>query len=201
MTDKLAALLAKIKVLEHELLAEIQKKQTQFGYTIREKKVRFTAVVKAHNKKLAMKWARYIHESTFFSLLSAPVIWSCLFPVLLMDVVCTFYQFFCFPIYGIPKVRRADYIVIDRHKLGYLNFFERLNCAYCGYVNGFLAYATEIAGRTEQYWCPIKHALHLKTTHSRYQKFFDYGDAEQYHQRLEQMRQDFEDLKKETDGQ
>jgi hypothetical protein len=108
------------------------------------------------------------------------------------------YQFVCFPAYGIPKVRRRDYIVLDRHNLRYLNSIERLNCAYCGYVNGAIAYVQEIAGRTEQHWCPIKHAVRLKTMHSRYSRFLDYGDAEEYQQRIEKVRRDFEDLKTET---
>ena len=108
----------------------------------------------------------------------------------------TAYQFICFPAYGIPKVRRRDYIALDRHKLAYLNSMEKFNCAYCSYVNGLLAYVSEIAGRTEQYWCPIKHALRLKTTHSRYQHFIDYGDAEGYRRRIEEIRRDFNDLPK-----
>jgi hypothetical protein len=106
------------------------------------------------------------------------------------------YQFICFPAYGIPKVRRRDYIILDRQKLHYLNSMERLNCAYCGYVNGATAYVQEIAGRTEQHWCPIKHAVRFKIMHSRYQHFLDYGDAEQYRKRIEEVRRDFEDLKK-----
>jgi len=58
-----------------------------------------------------------------------------------------------------------------------------------------LAYAQEIAGRAEQHWRPIKHAMKLKTIHSRYQKFFDYGDAEQYRKRIDEVRTAFEDLK------
>lgn len=53
----------------------------------------------------------------------------------------------------------------------------------------------EIAGRTEQYWCPIKHAMRLKTMHSRYPHFLDYGDAEEYRKRIEQVWRDFEDVK------
>ncbi len=96
----------------------------------------------------------------------------------------------------VPQVRRRDYIVMDRRLLKYLNPLERLNCGYCEYTNGVLAYVQEIAGRTEQYWCPIKHAIGLKTRHSRYSHFLDFGDAEQYRQRIEQVRRDFEDLRK-----
>jgi hypothetical protein len=57
-------------------------------------------------------------------------------------------------VYRIPRVRRAEYLVVDRHHLQYLNGIERMNCLYCGYGNGVLAYAVEVAARTEQYWCP-----------------------------------------------
>jgi len=43
--------------------------------------------------------------------------------------------------------------------------------------------------RTEQYFCPIKHARKILGTHSRYERFLDYGDANDYEQRLEQYRQ------------
>lgn len=34
------------------------------------------------------------------------------------DLLVTFYQWTCFPVYGIAKVMRGDYIVFDRHHLG-----------------------------------------------------------------------------------
>ena len=64
---------------------------------------------------------------------------------------------------------------MDRRKLAYLNSIEKFNCVYCEYVNGLIAYVQEIAGRTEQYWCPIKHAMRVKSMHSRYRHFLDYG--------------------------
>jgi hypothetical protein len=54
----------------------------------------------------------------------------------------------------------------------------------------------EIAGRTPQYWCPIKHAIGLTTRRSWYSRFLDFGDAEQYRQRIEKVRRDFEDIRK-----
>ena len=196
MSDKFSMLLEQIHGLERELVDEIHKKEQHFGYEVREKKVYFTEAVNAEHKKLTKSLASYLKDANVFSILTAPFIWSCLIPILLMDAVMSLYQFVCFPIYGIPKVRRSEYVVLDRFKLGYLNRFEKLNCLYCEYANGAIAYVQEIAGRTEQYWCPIKHAMRMKTMHSRYQKFFDYGDAEQYRRRLEEVRQSFEDLKK-----
>ncbi|MBI3418402.1 MAG: hypothetical protein HY043_24190 [Verrucomicrobia bacterium] len=196
MNDKLNTLFAKIKELEHELLTEMREKEHKFGYEVRENKVRFQEVVAAQHQKIAKNMARYLKDAKLFSIVTAPVIWFCIVPVVFMHLVADAYQFICFPIYGIPKVRRQDYIVMDRRRLHYLNSMERFNCVYCEYVNGLLAYVQEIAARTEQYWCPIKHAMSLKTRHSRYQHFMDYGDAENYRQRIEAVRRDFDDLKK-----
>ena len=65
-------------------------------------------------------------------------------------------------------MRRRDYFVFDRHHLAYLNAIEKLNCAYCSYANGLVAYVREIAGRTEQFWCPIKHARRAIGAHAHY---------------------------------
>ena len=51
-----------------------------------------------------------------------------------------------------------------------------------------LAYVREVAARTEQYWCPIKHAHEVPAPHTRYHLFFDYGDAEGYRHGLVALR-------------
>jgi hypothetical protein len=76
---------------------------------------------------------------------------------------------------------------MDRHSLSYLNPIEKVNCVYCGYFKGLIAYVQEIAARTEQFWCSIKHARKLAGFHKRYHKFFDYGDHQAYRQKLEQF--------------
>ncbi|MHB8809084.1 MAG: hypothetical protein ACYC9M_03595 [Desulfobulbaceae bacterium] len=65
---------------------------------------------------------------------------------------------------------------------------------YCSYFNGLIAYVQEIAARTEQYWCPIKHARKTGIRHSRYQHFLEYGDAKAFKECIEKIRRDFEDL-------
>jgi len=94
----------------------------------------------------------------------------------------------CFPIYGISRVHRRAYFAIDRRQLAYLNGIEKINCTFCSYANGFIAYTREVAARTEQYWCPIKHARAIRAPHARYQLFFDYGDAEGYRHQLGALR-------------
>lgn len=137
---------------------------------------------------------RYLQHSRVLVVLSAPLIYLCLIPFLLLDLLISIYQVACFPLYGIRKVRRGDYLVFDRARLLYLNGLERLNCLYCSYANGLIVYVAEIVGRTEQHWCPIKHAHQVTTQHSRYSSFLPYGDATASSNRLEEVRSGFRDL-------
>jgi hypothetical protein len=197
MSDTLDNLLGKMRRLEKEMNAALQRTELEFDFEVRKRRVHFSTKTKTLHKTFIKRVSRFLLDSSFLTLLTAPVIWGCLIPIVFMDMVGSFYQAICFPIYGIPKVRRSDYIALDRHRLAYLNAIEKLNCDYCGYANGVLAYFSEIAARTEQYWCPIKHALRIKSVHGRYKNFFDYGDAEGYRKRIEEVRRSFKDLETE----
>jgi hypothetical protein len=87
-------------------------------------------------------------------------------------------------------VKRSEYVVLDRGDLPYLNVVQKFNCFYCGYANGVVAYAREIAARTEQYWCPIKHSRRVLAAHERYPRFFEYGDSEAFCRGLEHLREE-----------
>lgn len=195
MNECLDTLLGQVRQLEGEMIGEARKKEHEFCYALRDKKVRFTEAARASHRRHRLGIPGYILHSRFLVLATSPVIWACVVPIALADLVGTLYQTICFPIYGIPKVRRGDYLAFDRHHLAYLNFFEKVNCEYCAYVNGILGYFTEIAARTEQHWCPIKHAGCVKCAHSRYRKFLDYGYAEKYRRQLETLRRSYQDIR------
>jgi len=192
--DRLEKVFAEFREAEKNLVRELQRKQQEFYYEIRRGKVHFTEAARLRQKDFLKRLANFFRDAPLLVLLTTPLIWFCLLPIVFLDLVLTIYQAVCFPIYGIPKARRTDFILLDRRRLAYLNLIEKLNCEYCSYANGIFAYATEVAARTEQYWCPIKHALRMKGVHGRYQYFFDYGDAEGYRTRIEQVRRDFKDL-------
>jgi hypothetical protein len=197
MDNKLQDLIEAIKKLEQELSQEFQKKEAEFYYKVQGKKISFDREVKRQHKRIATKISRYLKDADILNILTIPFIWACLPPALLLDGAVSLFQAVCFPIYKIPKVKRSSYIVIDRYALSYLNGIEKLNCTYCGYFNGLIAYIHEIAGRTEQYWCPIKHARRTNGFHSRYSKFLEYGDAEGYRREIEKVRHAFEDIETE----
>lgn len=105
-----------------------------------------------------MYWRKGYHEKLLSHLFSIPFIWAPLPFFIITDIFIEIYHQVCFPIYGLEKVRRQEYIqIVDRNKLKYLKLREKLGCMYCGYVNGLLLYQKEIAGRTESYWCGVMH--------------------------------------------
>jgi len=194
VSDRLESLLGQMRQLERDLVQETERKAADFCYHVKGRTAHFTDAAREEHRRLRVGFHRYLLHSRFLVVATSPVIWMCALPILLCDIAGTVYQAICFPIYGIPKVRRADYIAFDRHRLTYLNFAEKFNCEYCAYVNGILAYFTEIAARTEQHWCPIKHANCSKCAHSRYRKFVDYGDAEGYRKHAEEIRRSYGDI-------
>lgn len=164
-------------------------------YELRKGEVWFSEEVKREHKKLKTSLVRYVSHSRILAVLTAPFIYACIVPFILLDLFVSTYQTVCFPVYGIPKARRSDYMAIDRNKLRYLNALEGLNCMYCSYANGLLAYVVEIAARTEQHWCPIRHARRIRNAHDRYPHFLPYGDASAYRKQVDKVREDFKDLK------
>jgi len=119
-------------------------------------------------------------------LISIPIIWLPLIPAIILDIIGEIYHRICFPLYGIPYVKRSDYIVFDRHKLKYLRFSNKIGCLYCSYMNGFINYARVIAGLTEIYWCGIKHRSKPGFHEPEHQKnFVPYGDEGAFRKRYQ----------------
>ncbi len=188
MNDRIRELLADIHRLEDELAEEMQNQQSELLYWFEGRKVRFEQSIRQAQRRVRIGVLRWLAGSRPQDVLSAPVIYSLIVPLLLLDGFVSVYQAICFRVYGIPRVSRDRYIALDRHQLDYLNPVEKLNCVYCGYANGLLAYVREIASRTEQYWCPLKHARKVLDPHRRYAQFADFGDFAGYHARQAELR-------------
>lgn len=193
MSYQIDELIRMIRELEEELEQEFNKKREEFQFNIEKKRVRFAEEVAKQQRRLKTGVLRYLAQAQPLHILTAPVIYAGFVPFAFLDLFLWIYQTICFPIYGIPKVRRSEHLVFDRQDLPYLNIIEKFNCFYCSYGNGLMAYAREIAARTEQYWCPIKHARRIKANHDRYPRFFEYGDGESYTKGLERLRKEYED--------
>lgn len=130
----------------------------------------------------------YVLRGDILTIVTAPVIYSLIVPFVIVDVWVSLYQAVCFRAWGVTRVRRREFFSIDRHRLGYLNGLEKVNCVYCSYVNGVIEYVREIAACTEQYWCPIRDWKTAKNRHHRYVHFAPYGDGAAYRKALPSLR-------------
>ncbi len=193
---RLDEILERLKSVQHEFEQEVDrlldKKRQQFSYKLHRGRVIFKQNVRRWHRQQRTGLWRYLYSAPLAFILSAPVIYGMLVPLVFLDLTVTLYQHVCFRIYGVPRVRRNEYLYIDRHYLPYLNLIEKINCLYCGYGNGLIEYSREVIARTEQFWCPIKHARRTPDPHHRTAKFFDYGDADSWKENLEKVRKDWD---------
>ena len=188
MNDELERLFAQIREREAEIERLLDARRARFQYRLARGRAVFEAGVEQAQRRLRQGLWRTIAQAPLRHLALAPVIYAMVIPLAFLDLTMTLYQWTCFTAWGIARVSRRRYVVLDRHRLAYLNAIEKLNCVYCGYGNGVIAYAREITGRTEQYWCPIRHAAPIRDPHPHTRDFVDYGDAEGYRARLADLR-------------
>ena len=122
--------------------------------------------------------------------IATPFLWAMFVPIAFADICIEIYHHVCFPLYRKPLVKRSEYIrLIDRAKLPYLTWPERLGCAYCGYVNGWLHYASALAGESEKYWCAIAHLEERGYKPAEHEKtFLPYGDEKAYNEKFPKSR-------------
>lgn len=158
----------------------LQKSRQKLFEDLKDRRITIDKKLTKTHKKLKVGLIRSFFNAKVRHLLSAPFIYSMIIPIVIVDIWIEIYHNVCFRLYRIPLVKRKDYIVIDRHKLAYLNIVQKMNCIYCGYANGLAAYTKEIFGRTEKYWCPLKHSRELPDPHNHYNDFFEHTDGEGY---------------------
>ena len=188
MIAQLDVLTKKLRSVEAEIEVELTKRREELRFRFENSRIVFEEEVLRVQRAIKVGLVRYLRDAHPLIALSAPVIYSLIIPIALADLWVMAYQAICFPIYKIPKVRRRDYLVFDRHHLAYLNTLEKINCAYCSYCNGAIAFVREVASRTEVYWCPIKHARRVLGPHPYYQGFADFGDAEGFRAKQELLK-------------
>lgn len=195
MNPKISELLNRIQQMELEIELEMKRKRAELQADFEETRVRFEREVLEQQRRFKTGVISYLLTANLMSVLTAPVIYALFIPILLLDLSISVYQHICFRAYGIKRVKRSDYFVFDRAHLAYLNLIEKINCAYCSYGNGVMAYGREVVARTEQYWCPIKHARKIMAAHPYYTGFVDFGDAQSYKDELENLRAELTKLK------
>lgn len=137
------------------------------------------------NTKRADVIAAYLRNT-----IVAPFVYILICPLVMLDILATLFQQVGFRLWRIPQVQRKEFVIVDRYRLDQLNLFQKFNCVYCGYANGVIAYAREIASRTELYWCPIKHEKIAGDPHQRYSGFIEFGEMRDLQRELQLRRRD-----------
>ena len=132
----------------------------------------------ATNHQLGL-WA-LVKRSRPINLITGPMIYSVIVPLLLLDVFVSTYQWLCFPIYQVKPFRRSDYIIFDRQELKYLDWISKFHCTYCAYAVGLIGFVGAVIGATEAYFCPIKHQSKKPAAHPRRYPFMAYEQAEDF---------------------
>ncbi len=194
MKDTIRDILAKIEALNIELREEYDRLANKYGFSFEKNRIRFLeAFQKQHSTYRAPLFWRRITSVNVRQLIAMPFILAMIVPAVFLDICITIYQLCAFPLYGIPKVDRRDYITYERRFLKYLNIQHKIQCLYCSYVNGLFAYAVEIAARTERYWCPIKAAHKPRSSHGWYKEFADYGNPEEWNEKFADGQKAFYD--------
>jgi len=188
MNEKVREIVEEIEVMKLKLAQEIADEESHISYEIHNGYVKFENEVLAKQKKSMKNLFSWFREVPLLHFLVAPVIYAMVIPSVLLDMVIFIYQHVVFRIFKFEFIKRSDYIIFDHQYLGYLNPVEKLNCLYCSYVNGLMQYASAIAGRTELYFCPIKHAKKVASEHKYYDEFLSYGDGEGYQKNLKTLR-------------
>lgn len=197
MNENIRRILVEIARLQDELATVIHEQQEQLHYRIEGSKVRFEENLRRIHHELKTGVFAWLRTSELRNVASAPFIYLMILPLVTLDLFLFVFQSICFPLYRIPKVKRSNYVIIDRHNLGYLNAIEKLNCVYCGYVDGLLCYARQIVSRTEMYWCPIKHARKLLDPHANYALYGDFADGENYRAQAAALRRRLREMESE----
>lgn len=188
MNDRIRHLLKQMASVEEELNQALEDQVLPPSFQLKNKRIKFDRSVRAEQARHKVGFFRWLVSNRPQNLITAPIIYSMIVPLLILDLFVSLYQATCFPIYRISRVDRSDYLVFDRQHLAYLNFMEKVHCSYCAYGRGLIAYVGEIIARTESYFCPIKHARRVLGIHARYMNFLKYGEAADYATNLEKIR-------------
>lgn len=182
MNSTITEIFDAIRILEENLKQEIERE---------EKKL--SADLLTVQKQFKVNVLLYLGRAPVLHILTAPIIYVGIIPAFILEFFLFIYQMINFRVYKIAPVVRKEYFAFDRADLDFLNIIEKINCFYCSYFSGLLGYAMEIIGRTEQFWCPIRHARKLRSHHAHYTKFLPYGDGARYRKELPKLRDDLKE--------
>ena len=125
------------------------------------------------------------------NIITGPLIYGMLVPLVFLDLSVWVYQYVCFPVYKLPRIVRAPFNAFDRQELRYLDWVSKAHCSYCAYAMGVAAFSSAVIQATEAYFCPIKHQHKLAVVKASAVPYVEYEEPEgfDFDARLETLRQ------------
>ena len=133
--DRISQILQEIQQKKDELFLEYEKLKGKYDFSVIKGKITFSEKAKIFQRSKKIPLLQYLVPKTFRHILSMPFIYGMIIPAVFLDICLWIYQQTAIRLYGIPLVKRSDYIQFDRKFLSYLNLMQKINCLYCSYVN------------------------------------------------------------------
>jgi hypothetical protein len=98
MNEKVRQLLDQITSLEEELSKAVHEQESKALYQIKGKRIEFEESIHQTHLRLKTSFFHWLVTYRPQNLITGPIIYSMIFPFLMLDLCVSFYQFTCFPI-------------------------------------------------------------------------------------------------------
>lgn len=141
MNQRIKSLLDSIIQLEDEIFKELKRSEQRFQYRFIQSIVQLKRAADPSLKTASSKASYLASAINWRHIASISFAFSMVIPFVFLDLTFTLYQAFCFRLYQITPVKRAQHFIVDRQFLKNLNGADKLNCMYCGSDNGVISYA------------------------------------------------------------
>jgi len=93
--------------IKKNLEMDVESKRKQFDYQFNKKRIIFEKVLLKAHKKLKTGSLRYLFNANLLTIITAPLIYMLIVPLLLLDLFVSLYQAICFPIYKVKKLKEV----------------------------------------------------------------------------------------------
>ena len=98
MNDRIQQLLQQMTVLEDDLRAAISEQPSTIFFQIKGKRVEFEQSIKDTHRRLKRNFFRWLITDRPQNLITGPIIYAMIIPLIITDLFITFYQMTCYPI-------------------------------------------------------------------------------------------------------
>ena len=103
MTASVERFVQRIREAEEDLTREVEEQQRRWHFRLHRGRVWFDQEVRHAHERFRQSIPAFLGEASLPILLTAPITYSLILPLLLLDIWATLYQWVCFPFTGSPS--------------------------------------------------------------------------------------------------